>query len=159
MCSLHLAPSAEREKDKRHFEIIHIHYPVPFRSCCDYKIEQTTSPPPASEMSLCSWGRSEEDLYQRHQNDLQRIHAPHHPSSPSPPSSLPLRGTAGPEEPAAARPSAAESQTVREYRIIFPPLLWAVGEGINLVLVSGSRLSRRRCIAGLWGHRPRMFWS
>lgn len=35
--------------------------------------------------------------------------------------------------------------SVREYWIIFPPLLWAVGEGINLVLVNSSRSSRRRC--------------
>lgn len=46
--------------------------------------------------------------------------------------------------------TAAANQKLLEaslWRVLncFPPLLWAVGEGINLVLVKSSRSSRRRC--------------
>lgn len=122
--------------------------PVPFRSDCDYNIEQT---PPPSKMSMCKWwrhsGEGWEDLYQRHQNNSQSIHAAlHSPICTSPFASLPL---SPPQRHRWARGSCSssplKSQIVREYWIIVPPLLWVVGEWINLVLVNSSRSSCRRC--------------
>lgn len=73
--------------------------PKPFRSCFDYNIEQ---PPTPCKMSMCKWwwlsGEGWENLYWRqNQNNSQSIHAAHAVSLP-----LPLRGTAGLQEPIAA---------------------------------------------------------
>lgn len=136
--------------------------PAPLRSCCDYNIEQIPLPPKGARgTGGGSRGRPPYRGGYKLQKNLHWIPAAFRSLSCSPSCCLPLsppqrhhgaRGTCS------SRPSAAESQTVWEYWIIFPPLLWVVGEGINSVLVNSSKSSRRRC-SSIIRASPCMFCS
>lgn len=131
--------------------------PVSFRSCCDYHthqiplasfwnelVEQKKSPKGSLRRIY------KEDPVETRTSSYKFMHlftfwAAHHALPPLFRLSVSLRGPAGPcRSPRQQTKCCWKPNSVREYWIIFPPLLWAVGGEINLVLVKSSRSRCRR---------------
>lgn len=141
MYALRLAPSTG-DKDERHFELLK--RSISTRTAPSAAIVIWSSPIPTfSTLSVTDggtrgegWGGSiPETPEQFPVNSCSSS-----PSSPPSPSEA-LLGSGNLQQ----AEHCWKPNSVRECWSTFPPLLWAVGEGINLGLVNSCRSCRRRC--------------